>query len=311
MIAEAWSSATDERLRAAGIDTEDARRVICTALREDLRYGADATTDATVPADAVTEAVVASRQPGVLAGLPVALAVLDLVTAGRFEVTELRTDGDRTGPGDVVLRLTAPTRELLLAERTMLNLLCHLSGIATLTARWNDTLAGTGCTVRDSRKTLPGLRLLEKYAVRCGGGENHRFGLGDAVLVKDNHIVAAGSAGAALRAARAHAAGLPCEIEVTTLAELDEVLALGADEVMLDNFSVEECAEAVRRRDAAAARTRLEASGGLTLDVAAAYARTGVDLLAVGALTHSAPALDLGLDFAPTQKEERGSNEPT
>ncbi|WP_370415317.1 carboxylating nicotinate-nucleotide diphosphorylase [Streptomyces fradiae] len=299
MIAEVWSPATDERLCAAGVDVEDARRVVVTALEEDLRYGADATTDATVPAEAVTEAVVGSRQSGVLAGLPVALAVLDLVTGGRYEVAECRADGDRLGPGDVALRVTAPTRELLLAERTMLNLLCHLSGIATLTARWTDELAGTGCTVRDSRKTLPGLRLLEKYAVRRGGGENHRLGLGDSILIKDNHIVAAGSAGAALRAARAHAGQLPCEIEVTTLDELDEVLALGADEVMLDNFTVEQCAEAVRRRDAAGTRTRLEASGGLTLDVAAGYARTGVDLLAVGALTHSAPALDLGLDFAP------------
>ncbi|WP_051829849.1 MULTISPECIES: carboxylating nicotinate-nucleotide diphosphorylase [Streptomyces] len=299
MIAEAWSPATDERLRAAGIDAEDARRVVVTALEEDLRYGADVTSDATVPADAVTEAVVASRQPGVLAGLPVALAVLDLVTGGRFEVAECRADGDRLGPGDVALRVTAATRELLVAERTMLNLLCHLSGVATLTARWNDALAGTHCKVRDSRKTLPGLRLLEKYAVRRGGGQNHRLGLGDAILIKDNHIVAGGSAGAALQAARAHTPGLPCEVEVTTLAELDEVLALGADEVMLDNFTVEQCVEAVRRRDAARTRTRLEASGGLTLDVAAAYARTGVDLLAVGALTHSAPALDLGLDFAP------------
>ncbi|OKH99761.1 nicotinate-nucleotide diphosphorylase (carboxylating) [Streptomyces sp. CB02923] len=298
MIADAWSPATTERLRAAGLDPADVRRVAVTALEEDLRYGPDATTAATVPADAVTEAVIATRQPGVLAGMPAALAVLDLVTGGRFKAAECRADGDRLAPGGVALRVSAPTRELLVAERTMLNLLCHLSGIATVTARWSDALAGTHCKVRDSRKTLPGLRLLEKYAVRRGGGVNHRFGLGDALLVKDNHIVAAGSAGAALTAARARASGKPCEVEVTTLTELDEMLAMGADEVMLDNFTVEQCAEAVRRRDAAGAGTRLEASGGLTLDVAAAYARTGVDLLAVGALTHSAPALDLGLDFA-------------
>ncbi|UWP85398.1 carboxylating nicotinate-nucleotide diphosphorylase [Dactylosporangium fulvum] len=297
MITEAWSPESDERLRAAGIDAEDARRVVLTALEEDLRYGADATTDATVSAGAIGEAVVGARRPGTLAGLPIALAVLDLVTRGRYEVSECRADGEQLGTGDVVLHVTATARELLVAERTMLNLLCHLSGIATVTARWNEALKGTDCKVRDTRKTLPGMRRLQKYAVRCGGGENHRHGLGDAVLVKDNHVVAAGSVGAALQAVRAHAGGLPCEVEVTTLEQLDEVLALGADEVLLDNFTVDQCAEAVRRRNAAGARTRLEASGGLTLGVAAAYARTGVDLLAVGALTHSAPALDLGLDF--------------
>jgi nicotinate-nucleotide pyrophosphorylase (carboxylating) len=309
MIADAWSRGTDERLRAAGMDIEDARRVVVTALQEDLRYGADITSAATVPASAVSEATMGARRPGVLAGLPVALAVLDLVTAGRYAIAQCRADGERLATGDVALRVTATARALLLAERTMLNIVCHLSGIATVTARWNDAMAGTHCKVRDSRKTLPGLRLLEKYAVRCGGGENHRFGLGDAVLVKDNHIIAAGSVRAALQAARDRAAGLPFEVEVTTLGELDEALALGVPEVLLDNFTIEQCAEAVRRRAAAGACTRLEASGGLTLEVASAYARTGVDLLAVGALTHSAPALDLGLDLVPAGKE-RGNDEP-
>jgi nicotinate-nucleotide pyrophosphorylase (carboxylating) len=188
-------------------------------------------------------------------------------------------------------------RVLLTAERTALNLLCHLSGVASLTARWVEEVRGTGCAIRDTRKTLPGLRLLEKYAVRCGGGVNHRLGLGDAVLIKDNHVAAAGSVTAAYEAARAAAPDLPCEVEVDDLAGLDEALACKAELVLLDNFSVADCAEAVRRVRAIGGDTKLEASGGLTLDVARAYAETGVDYLAVGGLTHSAPALDLGLDL--------------
>jgi nicotinate-nucleotide pyrophosphorylase (carboxylating) len=191
--------------------------------------------------------------------------------------------------------LRGPVRGLLTAERTALNLLCHLSGVATLTSAWVDAIAGTGAVVRDSRKTLPGLRLLEKYAVRCGGGENHRLGLGDAVLIKDNHVHAAGSVTAALRAARAHAPDLPCEVEVDTLGQLDEALAFGAELVLLDNFTPAECTLAVHR--AAGTGTRLEVSGGLRLADARTYAATGVHYLAVGALTHSAPALDLGMDL--------------
>lgn len=285
-------------LERAGLDVADVRRVVHTALTEDLRYGPDATTAATVPEEAVAEAAFGTRRPGVLAGLPVALAVLDAVLGpDGYRVLDRRTDGDRLAAGDVVLRVRGPVRGLLTAERAALNLLCHLSGVATATARWVDAVAGTGCAIRDSRKTLPGLRLLQKYAVRCGGGVNHRLGLGDAVLIKDNHVVAAGSVTAALAAARRHAPGLPCEVEVTTLEELDAVLAAGAEEVLLDNFTVEQCAEAVRRNRAAGSPARLEASGGLTLEVARAYAETGVDYLAVGALTHSAPALDLGMDM--------------
>jgi nicotinate-nucleotide pyrophosphorylase (carboxylating) len=188
-------------------------------------------------------------------------------------------------------------RGLLTAERTALNLLCHLSGVATATAAWVDAVAGTGAVVRDSRKTLPGLRLLEKYAVRCGGGENHRLGLGDAVLIKDNHVAAAGSVAAALAAARAAAPQLPCEVEVDDLDQFDEALAARAELVLLDNFTPAQCAEAVRRRTEGRFPTLLEVSGGLTLSGARAYAETGVDYLAVGALTHSAPALDLGLDL--------------
>ena len=298
VVLEPFSYAVVHALRGAGLEVDDVRRVVEAALAEDLRYGPDATTAATVPAAATAEAVIRTRQPGTLAGLPVALAVLDTVLGpAGYEVLEVRTDGDALLAGDVAARLRAPVRGLLTAERTALNLLCHLSGIATATASWVAAVAGTGCAIRDSRKTMPGLRLLAKYAVRCGGGVNHRLGLGDAVLIKDNHVAAAGSVTAAVAAARTHAPHLPCEVEVTTLAELDEALAAGATEVLLDNMSVGQCARAVRRVRAAGAGTRLEASGGLTIDVANAYARTGVDYLAVGAITHSAPALDLGLDL--------------
>jgi len=292
------SHAVQHALDTAGLDADDVRRVVGTALAEDLRYGPDATTDACVPPGATAEATIGTRRPGTLAGMPVALAVFDAVLGpAGYEVLAVRTDGDALLPGDVVLRLRGPVRGLLTAERTALNLLCHLSGIATATAAWVRAVDGTGCRIRDTRKTLPGLRLLAKYAVRCGGGVNHRMGLGDAVLIKDNHVAAAGSVRAAVLAAREHAAGLPCEVEVTTLAELDEALAEGADEVLLDNMTPAECAAAVHRVRSAGLATRLEASGGLTLADARAYADTGVDYLAVGALTHSAPALDLGMDM--------------
>ena len=278
----------------SGPDLDDLRRVVETALAEDLRYGPDATTEATVPESAMAVGAFTTRSPGVLAGVPAALAVLDAVV-GDYEVLDAAADGDRLMAGDVALTVRAPVRTFLTAERTALNLLCHLSGVATATAAWVDAVAGTGARIRDTRKTLPGLRLLEKYAVRCGGGVNHRLGLGDAVLIKDNHVAAAGSVGAALRAARERAPHLPCEVEVDSLEQLDEVLALGAELVLLDNFSVELTREAVRRRGEAP--TGLESSGGLTLAEARAYAETGVDFLAVGALTHSVTALDLGLDL--------------
>ncbi|GGP49138.1 carboxylating nicotinate-nucleotide diphosphorylase [Saccharothrix coeruleofusca] len=276
----------------SGLDLDDVRRVVATALEEDLRYGPDATTEATVPADAVAVAELTPRAAGVLAGVPVALAVFEAVL-DEFEVLARREDGDKAVPGEPALVLRGPVRGLLTAERTALNLLCHLSGVATTTAAWVAEVAGTGAAVRDSRKTLPGLRLLEKYAVRCGGGVNHRLGLGDAVLIKDNHVQAAGSVRAAMAAVRAHAPHLPCEVEVDSLEQLDEAVAEGAELVLLDNFTVEQCAEAVRR----AGGVRLEASGGLRLEVARAYAETGVDYLAVGGLTHSSPALDLGMDL--------------
>jgi nicotinate-nucleotide pyrophosphorylase (carboxylating) len=292
-----FSPIVTSALSDAGLDPADIRRLVDVALGEDLRYGPDATTEATVPADAVAVAELTPRSPGTVAGIPVALAVFDTVLGDGYEVLDRVADGTRLGAGLPALVLRGPVRGLLTAERTALNLLCHLSGVATATAAWVDAVAGTGCAIRDSRKTLPGMRLVQKYAVRCGGGVNHRLGLGDAVLIKDNHVVAAGSVAAALAAVRERAPELSCEVEVDTLAELDEVLALAAEEVLLDNFTPEQCAEAVRRRDAAGVKTRLEASGGLTLPVARAYAETGMDYLAVGGLTHSVIALDLGMDL--------------
>lgn len=195
--------------------------------------------------------------------------------------------------------MQAPTRGLLTAERTMLNLVCHLSGIATTTAAWVAAVEGTKARIRDTRKTLPGLRALQKYAVRVGGGVNHRMGLGDAALIKDNHVAAAGSVVAALRAVRSAAPDLPCEVEVDSLEQLDEVLAedLGEEAlILLDNFPVWQTQIAVQRRDSRSPETKLESSGGLALENAADYAATGVDYLAVGALTHSVRVLDIGLD---------------
>ncbi len=281
------------------LDADEVDRVIATALEEDLRYGPDATTAACVPAGAVAIGTVSPRTPGTLAGLPVFLTVLDAVLGtGGYEIIVRCQDTDRLAASDIALAVRAPVAGLLTAERTALNLLCHLSGVATATAAWVEAVAGTGASIRDSRKTLPGLRALQKYAVRCGGGVNHRMGLGDAMLIKDNHVAAAGSVTAAVAAVRRHAPQLPCEVEVGTLEELDEALATGVALVLLDNMTVPQCAEAVRR--AAGSGTELEASGGLTLDVARAYAKTGVRYLSVGALTHSAPALDLGLDLSAT-----------
>jgi len=276
----------------------EAHAVIAKGLDEDLRYGPDITTLATVSADAVTTAAMITRADGVVAGIDVALLVLDEVLGpDDYRVIGRADDGDRLRPGDALLTLEAPTRGLLTAERTMLNLVCHLSGIATTTAAWVAEVEGTNARIRDTRKTLPGLRALQKYAVRVGGGVNHRMGLGDAALIKDNHVSAAGSVVAALRAVRAAAPQLPCEVEVDSLEQLADVLAEDVELVLLDNFAVWETQIAVQRRDAISPGVRLESSGGLTLGTAAAYAGTGVDYLAVGALTHSVRVLDVGLDF--------------
>lgn len=275
----------------------EARAVIARGLDEDLRYGPDVTTAATVPADAVTTASMVTREPGVVAGIDMALLVLDEVLGpDGYTVLDRVDDGARLEPGQSALTLHAPARGLLTAERTMLNLVCHLSGIATATARWVDAVEGTHAQIRDTRKTLPGLRALQKYAARVGGGVNHRMGLGDAALIKDNHVAAAGSVLAALEAVRAAAPDLACEVEVDSLEQLDDVLGAGVELVLLDNFPVWQTQIAVQRRDSRSPATRLESSGGLSLESAAAYAATGVDYLAVGALTHSVRVLDIGLD---------------
>jgi nicotinate-nucleotide pyrophosphorylase (carboxylating) len=275
------------------LDREAAVALVDAALAEDLGpAGEDVTSTATIPADLIGTAEIRTRAPGVLAGLPVAALVLERAGA---QVRLLANDGDALEPGTEVLSATGPLRRLLTAERTTLNLLCHLSGVATLTRRWVDAVAGTGAAIRDTRKTFPGLRALEKYAVRCGGGVNHRMGLWDAALVKDNHVAAAGGVAAAFAAVRDHFPGLPVEVECDTLAQVQEVVDAGADLVLLDNMSLADLRSAVEI--ARARGVRLEASGGLTLADARAVAQTGVDYLAVGALTHSAPVLDLGMDL--------------
>jgi nicotinate-nucleotide pyrophosphorylase (carboxylating) len=275
-----------------------ARDTIRLGLQEDLRYGPDITTLSTVPAGAVATASLVPREPGVIAGVDVALLALDEVLgAGGYQVLDRAEDGARSQPGQSLLTVEAETRGLLTAERTMLNLVCHLSGIATTTAAWVEAVRGTKARVRDTRKTLPGLRLLQKYAVRVGGGVNHRMGLGDAALIKDNHVAAAGSVVEALRAVRESAPDLPCEVEVDSLEQLDAVLAEKPELILLDNFPVWQTQTAVQRRDARAPAVLLESSGGLSLQNAATYAATGVDYLAVGALTHSVRALDIGLDM--------------
>ena len=313
--------ATLAAVRAAGLNAGDVARVVEAALDEDFAYGPDVTSAATVAGRMVTANVVA-REAGVLAGVPVALAVLDLIgwyldgpaASWRSTTAVLAPDGARVAAGDAMLRVTGPARAVLGAERTMLNFLTHLSGIATATRAWADAIDGTGAAVRDTRKTTPGLRVVEKYAVRCGGGRNHRMGLGDAALVKDNHIAAAGGVAAAVEAVLAAArpkpgragsghgprAGLVIEVECDSVEQVREALEAGAHFLLLDNMPTAQLREAV-----AVARgfygVRLEASGGLRLENAREVAETGVDYLAVGALTHSARALDLGLDYDADQ----------
>jgi nicotinate-nucleotide pyrophosphorylase (carboxylating) len=292
------SDDTRRRLLAAGLDPDAVAGLVRMAVAEDLMGGVDVTSTATVPPDQRSVATFGSRGHGVLSGLAVAAATIDAVCGDAVsDVEYLAADGELVEPGQGVARVTAPTRGLLTAERTALNLLCHLSGVATLTRRWADALAGTGCVVRDTRKTTPGLRALEKYAVRCGGGANHRMGLSDAALVKDNHVLAAGGVAEAFAAVRALGAEVPVEIEVDSLDGLRTAIDAGADTVLLDNFDLDDMRAAVKVRDEASRVVVLEASGGLTLEVARQVGETGVDHVAVGELTHSARVLDLGLDL--------------
>ncbi|MEU9912606.1 carboxylating nicotinate-nucleotide diphosphorylase [Streptomyces sp. NPDC051001] len=281
-------------LADAGLDPVEVEDIANVAIQEDLDHGVDVTTVATIPEDAVATADFVAREAGVVAGLRVAEAVVSVVCEDEFEVERHVEDGDRVEAGQKLLSVTTRTRDLLTAERSALNLLCRLSGIATATRAWADALEGTKARVRDTRKTTPGLRSLEKFAVRCGGGVNHRMSLSDAALVKDNHVVAAGGVAQAFKAVRETFPDVPIEVEVDTLDQLREVVDAGADLILLDNFTPGQCVEAVAL---VSGRAALEASGRLTLDNARVYAETGVDYLAVGALTHSSPILDVGLDL--------------
>ncbi len=287
----------DEALVRAGLEPVAVYDLVDRALAEDLDGGVDVTSVATVDLEARGNLDLVARGAGVIAGAPVAAATLVRASQGRVRCTWIE-DGTRVSPGAIVVSATGPIRDLLLGERTALNLLCHLSGVATATSHWVEALGSTTTRVRDTRKTTPGMRRLEKYAVRCGGGVNHRMSLSDAALVKDNHVVAAGGVAAAFARVREAFPGLPVEVEVDSLGQLDEVLAAGADLVLLDNFTPAQMAEAVRR---AQGRAQLEASGGLTLADAASVGATGVDFVAVGALTHSAPVLDIGADLREAQ----------
>lgn len=261
------------------------------ALAEDLAGGVDVTSVATIAADAQLQADFVARESGVVVGIEMAKAVLTEVGVDGIEV--LIQDGASVNVGDVLIKVSGNARAILLAERTALNFLGHLSGIATLTSHWVKAIAGTKCEIRDTRKTTPGWRELEKFAVHMGGGTNHRMSLSDAALIKDNHIAAAGGVKAAFNAVRSAFPTAPIEIEVDTLEQLAEVLPLKPDLVLLDNMTPEQCREAV---SLVAGQTKLEASGGITLDKARSYAETGVNYLAIGALTHSAKNFDIGLD---------------
>jgi nicotinate-nucleotide pyrophosphorylase (carboxylating) len=269
--------------------------VVRRALAEDLGPNGDVTSQATVPARAVGSADLIPRAAGVVAGLAGAQRAFELVGAGRVRFEYGTADSARVSAGEVVATVRGPVRDLLTAERTALNLLGHLSGIATLTRLWVDAVEGTGVRIRDTRKTLPGLRVLQKYAVRCGGGFNHRMSLSDAVLVKDNHIAAAGGVLPAFDAVRRAHPELPIEVEADTVEQACALIDAGAELVLLDNMPPDELRAVVHY---AAGRARLEASGGLTLANALDVAETGVDYLAVGALTHSAAILDIGLDMS-------------
>lgn len=270
--------------------------LVARALHEDVPTD-DVTSAATIGVDVHGVADFNAREEGVVAGLAVAELVFRAVMGDTVSIDRRIADGSPVAAGDAVLTVSGPVRGLLTAERTALNIACHLSGVATATAAWVRAIEGTRARVLDTRKTLPGLRALQKYAVACGGGVNHRFSLSDRAMVKDNHVLAAGGVVPAFEAVRAAYPDLRVEVEVTDLDQLRELLAAGCTEILLDNMSDETMAEAVRIRDESGVAASLEASGGLTLDRAGDVARTGVDFISVGALTHSAVVFDLGMDL--------------
>lgn len=288
-----------QALERAGLDWDATRAHVSAVLDEDLAWGPDATTIATIGSDATGTAEIVSRELGCLAGVPIAALALQ-ITAERdgvdLDIELHKDDGETVDTGQPILRATGSVRTLLTAERTALNYVSQLSGVATATYAWTQALQGTGIVVRDTRKTVPGLRILQKYAVRCGGGKNHRMGLGDSALIKDNHIASTGSLAAAFTAVRSAFPDLPVEVECDTLEQVAEAVHVGAELILLDNMAPDIVREAVAITRPAGVRT--EASGGITLDSVAAYRDTGVDYIAVGALTHSNRVLDLGFDLA-------------
>jgi nicotinate-nucleotide pyrophosphorylase (carboxylating) len=290
------SRATSTGLAAAGLNPRAVERLVHVALDEDLDDSIDVTSVATVPFDTEGVADFVARKPGVVAGLPVVRAVLEIVSDDSVVITEHAADGSVVAAGDLLLSARALVRALLTAERTALNILCHLSGVATVTRRWVDAVEGTGARILDTRKTNPGLRALEKYAVRCGGGTNKRMGLYDAALIKDNHVLAAGGVAEAFRAVRELFPDVEVQVECDTVDQVREAIDVGASFLLLDNMDVDDLRASV---ELVAGRAELEATGGLTLDRARPVAETGVDYLSVGALTHSAPVLDIGVDLRP------------
>ncbi|MEU4391804.1 carboxylating nicotinate-nucleotide diphosphorylase [Kribbella sp. NPDC023855] len=277
------------------LDRQWVEDLVRATIEEDLAGGVDVTTTATVDEEHVSVAEFVARADGVVAGLEIAELVIRLI-AGKdeVEIEHSVTDGAKVTTGAVLMTVRGKTRQLLTAERTALNLLCHLSGVATLTSRWVAAVDGTGAVIRDTRKTMPLLRSLEKYAVRCGGGQNHRMALSDAALIKDNHVIAAGGVAEAFGLVRKAYPDLSVEVEVDSVEDALIAVDSGAELILLDNMPVPQLREAVEK---VAGRARLEASGGLTLDAAREVAETGVNYLAVGALTHSAPVLDIAMDL--------------
>ena len=286
------STKLNTKLTEIGLDPNNVEKVVTAAIAEDLAGGSDVTSKSTIPENQDSIAEFVARKPGIVAGLNVAAAVLESEGITEYEI--LVSEGSHINAGQVLLRAKGNTRKLLLTERTALNLLGRLSGVATLTNRWVSEVKGTKTKIRDTRKTTPFLREFEKFAVRMGGGENHRMSLSDAALIKDNHVLAAGGVVKAFDSVRKNYPNIPLEVEVDSLDQLKEVVEAGAELVLLDNMSPDECRAAV---EIVSGRCRLEASGGLSIENANAYAKTGVDYLAVGALTHSAPVLDIGLDL--------------
>jgi len=311
---------TVDMLVSVGLDVDEVHDIVLRALAEDLGPdGVDVTSAATIPAEQTDTAELVARADGVVAGLPVAAAVFDVAaqlvgaargqrstaSAGTVEIGLSTKDGERVARGDVLATVAGPTRALLTAERTALNLLCRMSGVATHTRRWADLLEGSRATVLDTRKTTPGLRILDKYAVRAGGGANKRMGLYDVAMIKDNHKLAAGSITAAYQRVREAFPEVPVQVEVTTVAEAVEAVDAGAEFLLCDNMSpalLRELVAAVGGRSVAG-RVELEATGNLTLDVAREYADTGVDYLSVGGLTHSSPILDIAMDLRQVTTE--------